>query len=107
MNQMLKVQGQSPPWNRENDYSSLSDILNLLRLSQSDTSLTSEFSQAFKMCEFQLGDQLVKYDLPYSLRNSVHYEQVEPSNGWFYIVCQGWVFTPTWHNSSSIFKSAL
>jgi len=89
MNQMLGVQGQSPPRNRQNDYSSLSDILNLLRLSQSDTSLTSEFSQAFEMCEFQLGDQLVKYDLPYSLRNSVHYEQVEPINGWFYIVCQG------------------
>jgi ATP-binding cassette subfamily B protein len=89
MNRMLGVQGPPPLRNQQNSYSSLSDILNLLRLSQADTNLASEFNQAFEIREFQLGEQLVNYYVPNSLRNFVQEEQDEPNNGWFYIVCQG------------------
>lgn len=89
MNRMLGVQGPPPLRNQQNSYSSLSDILNLLRLSQADTNLASEFNQAFEIREFQLGEQLVNYSVPNSLRNIVQEEQDEQNNGWFYIVCQG------------------
>ena len=58
MNRML-VQGHPPLQDIQNAYSSLPDILNLLRLSQSDTSFASDFDQAFELCDFQLGDRLV------------------------------------------------
>ncbi len=89
MNRMLGVQGPPVLRNQQNSYSSLSDILNLLRLSQADTNLASEFNQAFEIREFQLGEQLVNYYVPNSLRNIVQEEQDAQNNGWFYIVCQG------------------
>lgn len=71
--------------NRPNVFQSLSDIPYLLRLSQSDTSLASKFSQAFEIREFQLGDKLVDYTLSNPLENSVQDEH----NQGFYIICQG------------------
>ncbi|MEP0810936.1 peptidase domain-containing ABC transporter [Coleofasciculus sp. FACHB-SPT9] len=85
MNRML-VQGHPPLQDIQNAYSSLPDILNLLRLSQSDTSFASDLNQAFELCDFQLGDRLVNYSAATASGNSVRDEQ---NQGDFYLVCQG------------------
>lgn len=65
---------------------SFSDMLSLLGISAANGSLTSEFTAAFEIHEFQLGDELTNYNLPNSLVNSVQEEQ---NNQFFYIICQG------------------
>lgn len=65
---------------------SFSDILSLLGISIVDASVTSEFTAAFKIREFQLGDELTNYNLPNSSVNSVQEEQ---NNQYFYVIYQG------------------
>jgi ATP-binding cassette subfamily B protein len=89
MNQMLEVQGLPKAQNRQDGYSSLPNILQLLRLAQADTNFASEFSQIFEVCEFQLGDSLFDYSASLPPDNSVHGKQDEQNNCSFYIVCQG------------------
>ncbi|NEQ21606.1 MAG: peptidase C39, partial [Microcoleus sp. SIO2G3] len=89
MNQMLGVQGLPKAQNRQDGYSSLPNILQLLRLAQADTNFASEFSQIFEVCEFQLGDSLCDYSASLPPDNSVHGKQDEQNNCNFYIVCQG------------------
>ncbi|MBD2740559.1 peptidase domain-containing ABC transporter [Coleofasciculus sp. FACHB-1120] len=85
----MLVQGHPPLQDIQNAYSSLPDILNLLRLSQSDTSFASDLAQAFEMCEFQLGDRLVNYNVSPPPGNSVHSEPDRENTSWFYVICRG------------------
>ncbi|AFY49429.1 ABC-type bacteriocin/lantibiotic exporter with N-terminal double-glycine peptidase domain [Nostoc sp. PCC 7524] len=55
-------------------------ILKLVRLVAGDTSLAPEFSQAWVIHEFQLGDELTSYGLN---------QEIEDSNNIIYLVCQG------------------
>lgn len=89
MNRMLGLPEHPPPRNLENASDSLANILNLLRLSQSDPNQASEFNQVFEMCEFQLGDRLVNYNVSPLPGNSVHGEPDRENTDWFYIICQG------------------
>ncbi|MEP0802289.1 ABC transporter transmembrane domain-containing protein [Funiculus sociatus] len=89
MNRMLGLPEHPPPRNLEKASHSLANILNLLRLSQSDPNQASEFNQAFEMCEFQLGDPLVSYYVSPLPGNSVHGEPDRENTDWFYIICQG------------------
>ena len=89
MNQMLGVQGLPKAQRRQDGYSSLPNILQLLRLAQADTNFASEFNQIFVVCEFQLGDSLFDYSASPPPDNSVHGKQDEQNNCSFYIVGQG------------------
>ncbi len=71
--------------NRQNLSQSISDLLSLLRVSE-DSSLASNFSKAFEIREFQLGDELTIYNLPNPSEDSVQGEQNLRN---FCVVCQG------------------
>jgi len=71
--------------NPQSSSQNLFDLLSLLGLSQEDPKMVSNFSQAFKVSEFQLGDELTQYLLN-SPENSVPEEQ---NTGNFCVVCQG------------------
>lgn len=81
---MLSNQGILP--NEQKISQSLSSILTGVGLSHSDTDLASDLTQAFEMRAFQLGDELVNYNLAKPSENSVAQEQ---NLGGFYIICQG------------------
>ncbi|WP_199348321.1 ABC transporter transmembrane domain-containing protein [Microcoleus sp. FACHB-SPT15] len=86
---MLEVQGLPKAQNRQDGYSSIPNILQLLRLAQADTNFASEFSQIFEVCEFQLGDSIFDYSASLPPDNSVHGKQDEQNNCSFFIVGQG------------------
>ncbi len=85
MNRSLGVQEKLESGNLQNQPKSFPFILNLLRLVQADTNLALEFSNAFEVREFQLGDELTQHNVPAPLGDYVHDEH----NGDFYLVCQG------------------
>jgi ATP-binding cassette subfamily B protein len=86
INQSLKVKDGLEPGTLQDAPNLLRFVFNLLRLVQADTNLTLDFSKAFEIREFQLGDELVNYNVPTSSEDAVDYEQ----NIWdFYLVCQG------------------
>ncbi len=82
MNPSLGVQ----PRTIDNALNTLPVVLNLLRLVQADTKLASDFSQTFRIREFQLGDELVNSISPTPGEDSVQSEQNSRD---FYLVCQG------------------
>lgn len=86
MNQDLEVQRRNPYVNLENEVQRLQAFLEFLRRAQSDTNQALDFSKAFDVQEFQLGDELLNYSVPALLGHSVHAEQ---TNDDFYVVCQG------------------
>lgn len=63
------------------------EILKLLRICEPESNLSLDLSQAFEICEFQLGDQILKYDTATQVGNSVYQEQKE--GDFFYVVGQG------------------
>ena len=75
----------------------------LLQSVQADAALALDFSQAFKIYEFDLGDRIHKYKLPSFGENSVHNEQNE---SWF-VVCQGRVRILSFDGSKQREVSAL
>lgn len=75
----IQVQSQSKA--RENTPNVV--VLDLLRLVQADTKLASDFSKAFEVKEFQLGDEIVTYNLPIFSVDS------KQNICGFYLVCQG------------------
>lgn len=70
----------------QNDPKLITAALNLLRLLQADTNLALNFSKAFEVREFQLGDDLVKYNIAAPLGKTIYNEQNICN---FYLVCQG------------------
>ena len=86
MNPSLGVQKQVQPRTIDNAHNSLPVVLNLLRVVQADTKLASHFNEAFKIREFQLGDELVNCTIPTPAGDSVQNEQNICD---FYLVCQG------------------
>ncbi|HAJ64870.1 MAG TPA: peptidase C39 [Cyanobacteria bacterium UBA8543] len=82
---MLRTnQGLLP--NGQKVFQSHVDVLNLLKLSNADSSFTSQFNQAFEICEFQLGHEITKCSLSNPSENSVHEQQKLQG---FYVVGQG------------------
>lgn len=69
----------------QNTAQSLSDIPIGLGLSDAEPRLAANFTQAFKICEFQLGEEVINYSVPNHLGNSVPEEQ----NWGFYVIRQG------------------
>ena len=65
MNRNLRAHQQSQLNTQENAHNIV--VFDLLRLIQADTKLTLDFSKAFEVSEFQLGDEIVTYTLPNSL----------------------------------------
>ena len=86
MNRSLKVHNELQTGAIEKTGDSLPVVLNLLRLVQADTKLASNFSQAFEIREFQLGDELINYSIAASTENGV--KSKKEIQG-FYVVCQG------------------
>ncbi len=88
MNLSLEAQGQAPSRVLQEKPQILQVALNFLKLIQPDTTPGLDFSQAFELCEFQLGDDLVNYRVSPLSGDTVHCEQ----NSWdFYLVCHGTV----------------
>lgn len=86
MNQALVNQGKSLSPSESEAANSLASALKLLSLVIADEALVSEFHRLLKINNFQLGDELIKYNLPKSTDSSVRNEH---NTGNFYIVCQG------------------
>jgi len=86
MNQNLGVQGLSQSRILENESQSFQVILNFLRMVEVDANRTLEFSKAFEVREFQLGDALINVSIP---APTGKYVQDEQNSDDFYIVCQG------------------
>ncbi|UKP00365.1 ABC transporter transmembrane domain-containing protein [Nostoc sp. UHCC 0870] len=77
----LRVQGGLNQYaNNQPSSTTVAPILKLLRLVAGDTSLVSEFSQAWMVRDFQLGDELASYGLD---------GEVVDSNNIVSLVCQG------------------
>ncbi|NEO99156.1 MAG: ATP-binding cassette domain-containing protein [Symploca sp. SIO2E9] len=70
---------------KKNVFESLTDILNLLSLSSEDKYLESDFTQAFEISDFQLGDYLHSYIATNTSEDSVHDEHTQG----LFIICQG------------------
>lgn len=85
MNRSLGVQDGVQPEILHNNTKIVTPVLNLLRQIQADISLALDFSQALKIWELQLGNDLLNYTKPTALDNSV---QVEQTNA-VYIICRG------------------
>jgi len=84
---MLKTQEHHP--NHPHTSQSLSNIGKLLRLTQEEAGFADQLSQAFQISEFQLGDEVLKYNnFTNDSKNSVHLEQ-NHRNQCFYLICQG------------------
>lgn len=83
MNRNLRVHEQSQAGTRENAYNALPVVLDLLSLVQADTKLGLEFSKAFEVREFQLGDEIANYGVPTPSGDNKH------NTCGFYIVCYG------------------
>lgn len=82
---MLRTnQGLLP--NGHKAFQSQVDVLNLLKLSQTNTSFASHFNQVFESREFQLGNEITKLSVANPSETIVHGEQ---KNYGFYIICQG------------------
>ena len=86
MNPTLGVEYELQNRTIHNGSNSFPVVFNLLRLVQADAEIALEFSKAFKIREFQLGDQLVEYNTPIP---SGDYVQDEQNSSSFYVVCQG------------------
>ena len=86
MNRSLKVHNELQTGATEKGGDSLTVVMNLLRLVQADTKLASNFSQAFEISEFQLGDELINYSIAASTENGVKNKKEFAG---FYVVCQG------------------
>lgn len=69
-----------------NTLQSLSALLNTLPIFSEDPTFAANFSKAFEIREFQLGDELTRYSLTNPSENFVQGEQ---NSGGFYVVCQG------------------
>lgn len=82
----LEAEEKIEPGNPQNDLKLLTFVINLLRLVKADNNLALDFSKAFEICEFQLGDDIVNSVLPTPARDSVH---IEPKISDFLLVCQG------------------
>jgi len=81
MNRNLRVHQQSQLNTQENAHNIV--VFDLLRLIQADTKLTLDFSKAFEVSEFQLGDEIVTYTVPNSLVDN------KQNSCGFYLVCEG------------------
>ncbi|NES17634.1 MAG: cyclic nucleotide-binding domain-containing protein, partial [Symploca sp. SIO3E6] len=83
---MLNIQGYDPP--NPDSSQDLFSIGQLLGLSLSEDNLADQFSQAFKIYNFQLGDEIYKYNLTNYSKYSVRGEHNQ-ENQCFYLICQG------------------
>ncbi len=79
---MSQIQQDYPTARR--DSQNRLDILKLLSISQTESSLSTQFNQAFKILDFKLGDRIATYNLTPGSENSVQSEQTG-----FYVICQG------------------
>jgi len=83
---MLNIQGYDPP--SSDNSQDLSSIGQLLGLSPPENKLVDQLNQAFKIYDFQLGDEIYRYNLKNYSEHSVQGEQ-SLDNQCFYLVCQG------------------
>ncbi len=92
MNRLFQVQGHQA--NRQNSTPTIPDILNLLRISQSESNLAAKFSESFEIIEFKLGDLLAKYNQTNSETKSIDGEGLKEG---LYVICQGRVRLLGWN----------
>lgn len=101
---MTANQGLIPQYH--NSVQRLTDILSILRLSHTDPSLTSRFSEAFEIRGFQLGDELANYKI--SISNPPEHDvQNEQNEEGFYVVCQGRIRLLGWDGTEGREVSAI